>query len=75
MPKARQKRHRELPDERYVVEKRKAHKRKKRRVVSGAMLEEGDGPELRGMRGGDRYDEKHEHDDGRRKKKICMLEK
>jgi len=73
IPKTRKKRHRELPDERFVVEKRKAHKRKKRRVVSGAMMEEGNGPELRGIRGGDRYDEKHGYEDngGGRKKKLC----
>ena len=62
-----------MPDERFVVEKRKAHKRKKRRVVSGAMLEEGDGPALRGLRGGERYNEKHEYNGGRRKKKLCRF--
>lgn len=39
--------------ERVAVEKpRRHHKSKKRRVVSGAMVEEGRGRELRGIRGG-----------------------
>ncbi len=57
------KRHREVVDEKIVVEKRRQHKRKKRRVVSGALLEEGDGARLRGLRGGARY-EKDEDSDG-----------
>jgi glucan 1,3-beta-glucosidase len=71
--KTRRKRHREVPDEKFVVEKRRQHKRKKRRVVSGAMLEEGDGPRLRGLRGGARYDEKGEYDSGKRKKRLCRF--
>jgi glucan 1,3-beta-glucosidase len=55
-----------------VVENRRQQRKKKRRVVSGAMLEEGNGEKLRGLRGGGRYNEKDEYDDGRsRKKKIC----
>jgi glucan 1,3-beta-glucosidase len=66
-----------VTDEKFVVDKRRQQqKKKKRRVVSGAMLEEGDGERLRGIRGGrGDYDEKREYsdDDGRRKKrKICM---
>lgn len=65
-----------MVEERVVVEKnRKHHKRKKRRVVSGALLEEGDGQRLRGIRGGDRYDryEKEEYraEGGKGKKKLC----
>ena len=72
--RAKRKRRVEVPDETFVVEKRRQYKKKKRRVVSGAMLEEGDGNRLRGIRGGrGDYDEKHElkGDEGRRKK-ICM---
>lgn len=56
-----------------MVEKRKQHKKKKRRVVSGAMLEEGDGERLRGIRGGrGEYDEKRDYgDDGSKRRKIC----
>ena len=65
-----------MVDEKIVVERsRRQHKRKKRRVVSGALLEEGNGRTLRGIRGGDRY-EKDEYDEGgsgNRKKKICMF--
>jgi len=58
-------------DEKIVVERsRKQHKRKKRRVVSGALLEEGSGEKLRGLRGGDRY-EKEYSNGGSRKKKFC----
>lgn len=64
-------------DEKIVVEQsRRQHKRKKRRVVSGALLEEGDGQKLRGLRGGARYDkyEKDIYEDeqsGGKKKKLC----
>ena len=59
-------------DERIVVEKsRKQHKRKKRRVVSGALLEEGDSRRLRGMRGGEKYEDSE--DEARfKKKRLCM---
>lgn len=69
--KKRRKRHREVVDERLVVEKsRRQHKRKKRRVVSGALLEEGDSRRLKGLRGGDRYEE---YDGGdKRRKRLCM---
>lgn len=54
-----------------VVEKsRRQHKRKKRRVVSGALLEEGDSYRLKGFRGGEKYDD---FDDGRRKKRLCRF--
>lgn len=68
--KKRRKRHREVVDEKLVVEKsRRQHKRKKRRVVSGALLEEGDSRRLKGLRGGDRYDE---YDGGdKRRKRLC----
>lgn len=58
-------------DEKIVVERsRKQHKRKKRRVVSGALLEEGRSEKLRGLRGGARY-EKDYDDGGGRRKKFC----
>jgi glucan 1,3-beta-glucosidase len=58
-------------DEKIVVERsRKQHKRKKRRVVSGALLEEGDGEKLRGLRGGARYEKEYRKEESR-KKKIC----
>lgn len=73
-------------DEVIVVEtSRKQHKKKKRRVVSGALLEEGDGKQLkslqsgyferkRGLRGGD-YDEKHDYEEKPKgKKKLCELD-
>jgi hypothetical protein len=64
-------------NEKIVIEQgRRQHKRKKRRVVSGSLLEEGDGPKLRGLRGGARYEkyEKDEYDDdggGNKKKRLC----
>lgn len=71
--KARQKRQREVIDEKVVVERsRKQHKRKKRRVVSGALLEEGDSGRLRGIRGGDRYDNSEE-EAWFKKKRLCRL--
>jgi len=72
--RAKRKRHVEVPDEKFVVEKRRQQKKKKRRVVSGAMLEEGDGERLRGIRGGrGDYNEKQEYRaDERQRKKICM---
>jgi len=53
-----------------VIEKsRKQHKRKKRRVVSGALLEEGYSQKLKGLRGGDGY---YEQEAGNKsKKKLC----
>lgn len=76
--KTRRKRHREIADEKVVVEQtRGQHKRKKRREVSGALLEEGEGKTLRGIRGGDKYDryEKADYEvkNGKRKKRLCML--
>jgi glucan 1,3-beta-glucosidase len=76
--KARRKRHYEVTEAKMVVERpRRQHKRKKRRVVSGAMLEEGKSEKLRGLRGGasgykeDRYEE--ELGDGKKKKQLCEL--
>jgi glucan 1,3-beta-glucosidase len=57
-----------------VVEKsRRQHKRKKRRVVSGALLEEGDSRRLKGLRGGEKYEEYkyEEYENGKRKKRLC----
>ena len=76
--RAKRKKKVEVPDERFVVDKRRQQKKKKRRVVSGAMLEEGDGERLRGIRGGrGNYDEKREYTQdgggGKKKKKICMI--
>ncbi len=72
--KARRKRHREVIDEQIVVEKSKRqHKRKKRRVVSGALLEEGDSRGVKGLRGGNKYEDYkyEEYDNSRRKKRFC----
>jgi glucan 1,3-beta-glucosidase len=72
--KKRRKRHREVVDENFVVEKsRRQHKRNKRRVVSGALLEEGDSRRLKGLRGGNKYDEYkyEEYDNGKAKKRLC----
>lgn len=67
-----------MSDERYIVERSRDYERrektKKRRVVSGALLEEAEGEKLRGLRGG-HYDyyEKDEKDDSflKGKKKLC----
>jgi glucan 1,3-beta-glucosidase len=57
-----------------VVEKRRDHKRRKRRVVSGALLEEGDSSRLKGLRGGERYEKEYdEEDDGKKRKRMCRL--
>ncbi|KAL2070005.1 hypothetical protein VTL71DRAFT_14685 [Oculimacula yallundae] len=71
----RKRQHRPVVEEDIVVEKRRQHRRKKRRVVSGALLEEGDGSRLRGIRGGDRYHEKDEYnsEEGGGKKKRLWL--
>jgi hypothetical protein len=72
--KTQRKRHREVIDEKTVVEKRRDHKRRKRRVVSGALLEEGDGSRLKGLRGGERYEKEYdEEDDGRKRKRLGRL--
>lgn len=55
-----------------VERSRKQHKRKKRRVVSGVLLEEGESKRLRGLRGGDRsYDEEEEYLQAKQKKRVC----
>lgn len=72
--KKRRRRHREIVDEKLVVEKsRRQHKRKKRRVVSGALLEEGDSRGVKGLRGGNKYEDYkyEEYDNSRRKKRLC----
>jgi glucan 1,3-beta-glucosidase len=73
--KTRRKRDREIIDEKAVdYRSRRDHKRKRRREVSGVLLEEGDGQRLRGIRGGDRYDsyeKEEEYNGSTRKKKIC----
>ena len=71
--KTRRKGHHEVVDEKIVVERsRRQHKRKKRRVVSGALLEEGHGSRLRGIRGGDRYEKEDYEDNVRRnRKRLC----
>ena len=74
--KIRQKRERKVYEERDVVERsRKQHKRKKRRVVSGALLEEAEGEKLRGLRGGTYNYEKDEAEEAflRRRKRLCLL--
>jgi glucan 1,3-beta-glucosidase len=63
----------EYGDDVIVVEKAKRSRKKhKRRVVSGALLEEGDGQRLRGLRGGD-YNEKRRKSERpkKSKKKLC----
>lgn len=72
-PKKTRRRGQESIDEVIVIENRRRHKRKKRRVVSGALLEEGDGQTLRGLRGGERYNEKDNYDEGARRKKLCEI--
>jgi glucan 1,3-beta-glucosidase len=72
--KARWKREPEIIEEKYVVERsRRQHKRKKRRVVSGALLEEADSDRLRGIRGGyDKYEKDNEEDAFlKRRKRLC----
>lgn len=75
-PKSRQKRERGVYEERYIVERsRKQHKRKKRRVVSGALLEEAEGEKLRGLRGGTYNYEKNDKEEAffKRRKRLCLL--
>ncbi|KAG9248042.1 beta-glucosidase 6 [Calycina marina] len=77
--RTRRKQNRDVVDEKIIVERSpRQHKRKKRRVVSGAILEEGNSRALRGIRGGAGY-EKEAYDDnsdndavGGRKKKILI---
>lgn len=71
--KAKRTQRREVIDEKIIVERsRKQHKRKKRRVVSGALLEEGDSDQLRGLRGGAKYEDSEE--EARfKKKRLCRL--
>ncbi|RDL37190.1 (Trans)glycosidase [Venustampulla echinocandica] len=72
--KPRRKRHREVVDEKIVVERsRRQHKRKKRRVVSGALLEEGEGPRLKGLRGGHKNNDEHSSGKKKKKQRLCGL--
>ncbi|RFU32771.1 hypothetical protein B7463_g3530, partial [Scytalidium lignicola] len=73
--KTRRRHHREVVNEKVVIEKaRKPHKRKKSRLVSGALLEEGDGGKLRGLRGGV-IEEKNQYevDDTSKKRKRIWI--
>lgn len=69
--RTRPRRQREITDEKqsFIGRVRREHKRKRRRVVSGALLEEGQGRRLQGIRGGDKYEEPEGLD--KRKKRIC----
>lgn len=71
--KTKRKRRREIVDEKpLIVEKhRREQKKRRRREVSGALLEEGNGRRLAGLRGGDRNYE--QTDTGKRKKWICEI--
>jgi len=74
--KTRRTRPRELVNEKAYVrveEKRRSHQKRRRRDVSGALLEEGDGRRLRGLRGlrgGDDYEEQNEGM-SKKKKRVC----
>ena len=70
---AKRQRQREITDEKIVVERsRRQHKRKRRRVVSGALLEEGDSGRLNGLRGGNGYDKSAE-EVRLKKKRLCRM--
>lgn len=75
--KSRQKRERAIVNEKIVIERsRKEHKRKKRRVVSGALLEEADGEKLRALRRHDKYEKDEDEEEAdflRRRKRLCMF--
>jgi glucan 1,3-beta-glucosidase len=68
--KPRKKRPREIIDEKVFIERTRKQHKKKRRVVSGALLEEGSSSKLKGLRGGDNYD-KDSNDGKWNKKRIC----
>ncbi len=66
----RRREHEFINEKPLVVERERRHRRERnRRVVSGALLEEGNGRRLRSIRGGDRYETGA--DVGKRKKRIC----
>lgn len=75
--KRRRREHEFINEKPVVVERERRHRKERsRRVVSGALLEEGDGRRLRSIRGGDRYERREdryerEDDIGKRKKTIC----
>ncbi|CAG8956506.1 hypothetical protein HYFRA_00003893 [Hymenoscyphus fraxineus] len=74
--KPRKKKRIEVVDERSGGDRdrsRKQHKRKKRRVVSGALLEEGDSRKLKGLRGGKGGYEDNSSDAGAKKKKKMLM--
>lgn len=71
--KLRRKEEREIVQEKLHVDKaRRHHRKRRRRVVSGALLEEGRGHRLRGIRGGYDYPRKNNR---RSKKWICKIER
>jgi glucan 1,3-beta-glucosidase len=64
---------RDVIDEKSLISERprREHKRRRRRrVVSGALLEDGEGKRLQGIRGGEPYDEEGM---SKQKKRICKL--
>lgn len=67
----RKREHEYINEKPVVVERERRHRKERsRRVVSGALLEEGNGRRLRSIRGGgDRYE--RADDNGKRKKRIC----
>ncbi|TAQ90286.1 hypothetical protein B7494_g1376 [Chlorociboria aeruginascens] len=72
-PKKTRRKKGETIDKKPVAEQsKKTHKRKKRRVVSGALLEEGDAKRLKGLRGGDVYDEKYDAQSQTKKKRLLI---
>lgn len=82
--KTRRKRPREFEEKVVVVEKarrehrresKREHQKKSTRIVSGALLEEGDGPRLRGIRGGDRHNryEKESFEEPPNNRRKCKL--
>lgn len=78
IPKTRRKeeRQRELIDEKIIINKsRKSQKRAKRRIVSGALLEEGNGEKLRGLRGlrGGKGGSSDDSDAPPNRKRLCRI--
>ncbi|KFY35050.1 hypothetical protein V494_06250 [Pseudogymnoascus sp. VKM F-4513 (FW-928)] len=74
-PRPKQKRQRAAFNEKYEaigVDKSRRDKKRKKRVVSGALLEEGDGNRLSYIRGGG-YDKQAEADAAKRKKRIWII--
>ncbi|KAH8819011.1 exo-beta-1,3-glucanase [Xylogone sp. PMI_703] len=68
----RRKRNREVVDENLTTEREKRpHRRRKNRIVSGSLLEEGESAKLRGLRGGGiiQEEDQYEAEERSRKKK------